>query len=252
MSVMTATILLFAVSGIAFGSFGNVLVYRIHAQKPITGRSVCPRCHRTLSWFELIPVFSFLVLRRRCRTCHHPISLQYPLVELGSGMLFVVALALHPSAPIDALLTAFILYFLFLSCVFDAQYQQVPDVFTLLIALCALLWSVLHETIVSSMLGAFVMLVWFGGQWMLSRGKSVGTGDIFLAIALGFWLGSLYALMTIVFSYMAGAGIVITMLLLKKIHMKQQRIAYVPFLMIGVMLTILGFGDAYLRVLGLM
>ena len=235
----------------AFGSFGNVLVYRIHAKKPITGRSMCPSCHHTLSWFELFPLLSFLVLRGKCRSCHHKISFQYPLVELGSALLFLFAFTLHPENPITALILAFVLYFLFLACVFDASYQQIPDVFTIFIGILAVISLFLRADIMSAVLGAALMLAWFGGQWLLSRGKAVGTGDIFLAAVLGLYLGFRYAVMTLVFSYMAGAIILIVMILLRKIRAKQQRIAYVPFLALGVMLTLLGVGDAYMRVIGL-
>jgi len=247
---MTLGFMIFALSGLAFGSFGNVLVYRIHAKKPITGRSMCPSCHHTLSWFELFPVLSFLVLRAKCRSCHQRISSRYPLIELGSAVLFIFAFSLHPESPLAALILAFVLYFLFLACVFDASYQQIPDVFTIFIGILALVSLGLGSDIVSALLGVISMLAWFGGQWLLSRGKAVGTGDIFLAAVLGLYLGLRYALMTLIFSYMAGAIILVAMILLKKIHAKQQRIAYVPFLAIGVMLTLLGVGDMYLRVIG--
>lgn len=248
---MTLGFMIFALSGLAFGSFGNVLVYRIHAKKTITGRSMCPSCHHTLSWFELFPVLSFLVLRGKCRSCHHPISCRYPLVELGSAALFIFAFTLHPESPIAALLLAFVLYFLFLACVFDASYQQIPDVFTIFIGILAVISLLLRADIMSAVLGAALMLAWFGGQWLISRGKAVGTGDIFLAAVLGLYLGFRYAVMTLVFSYMAGAIILIAMILLRKIRVKQQRIAYVPFLAMGVMLTLLGVGDMYVKVIGL-
>lgn len=247
---MALGIMIFALAGLAFGSFGNVLVYRIHAKKPITGRSMCPSCQRTLSWFELFPVLSFLVLRGKCRTCHHKISQRYPLVELGSALLFIVAYTLYPGSPLLALVTAFLLYFLFLTCVFDASYQQIPDVFTIFITVFAVLSVVFRGEYTSALLGSAVMLLWFGGQWLVSRGRAVGTGDIFLTAALGLWLGLRYALMTILFSYMAGAVIIGVLILLKKIREKQQRIAYVPFLTIGVLLTLLGLGDAYMNIIG--
>lgn len=236
--------------GLAFGSFGNVLVYRIHAKKPITGRSMCPSCRRSLSWFELFPILSFLVLRGKCRSCHHPISAQYPLVELGSAVLFLFAFTQHPENLVTVLVLAFVMYFLFLACVFDASYQQIPDAFTICIGMLAAASLLLGADVVSALLGAAVMLAWFGGQWLISRGKAVGTGDIFLAAALGLYLGLRYAVMTLIFSYMAGAIILILMILLRKIRAKQQRIAYVPFLALGVMLTLLGVGDAYMRVIG--
>ncbi len=247
---MTLGIVLFTLSGLVFGSFGNVLLYRVHANKPITGRSACPSCHRILRWFELFPVLSFIVLRGKCGRCHHKISVQYPLVELGSALLFLFAFLLHSSDPAAALVTAFILYFLFLACVFDALYQQIPDVFTILIALLALVSVILSDNIVSAGLGAALMLAWFGGQWVISRGRAVGTGDIFLTAALGVWLGLLDTVMMIVFSYMAGAIVIVGLMLLKRIGKKQQKIAFVPFLGMGVLITLLGLGDVYLRAVG--
>lgn len=236
--------------GLAFGSFGNVLVYRIHAKKPITGRSMCPSCHHTLSWFELFPVLSFLVLRAKCRSCRRPISARYPVVECCVAALSILAFALHPESVIAATLLACVLYFLFLACVFDASYQQIPDIFTIVIGVLAAISLFFGADTISALLGSAFMFAWFGGQWLLSRGRAVGSGDIFLAAVLGLYLGFRYAVMTLVFSYMVGAIILIAMIFLKKIRAKQQRIAYVPFLALGVMLTLLGVGDAYMRVIG--
>jgi prepilin signal peptidase PulO-like enzyme (type II secretory pathway) len=158
------TLILAGACGLAFGSFGNVLVYRIHARKPITGRSMCPSCKRTLAWFELFPVLSYAVLGGKCRRCRHSISLQYPLVELGSAALFVFAFTLHPDDPVTGIITAFVLYFLFLACVFDAKYQQIPDVFTILIGIFGVAALAFHADVMNAFLGAVVMLVWFGGQ----------------------------------------------------------------------------------------
>lgn len=82
------------VFGIAIGSFSNVLILRynpdcnIFAKKSISGRSHCPKCGKTLNWYELIPILSFLFQRARCRGCHGSISWQYPVVELVGGALF--------------------------------------------------------------------------------------------------------------------------------------------------------------------
>ena len=86
-------ILLF-VLGLAFGSFFNVLILRYDPDKNIfsfsriSGRSHCPKCKTTLRWFELLPLFSFLIQRGKCRTCNAKLSYQYPLVETLGGMIF--------------------------------------------------------------------------------------------------------------------------------------------------------------------
>ena len=77
--------------GLIIGSFLNVVILRLNTGRSIAkGRSACPRCSNTLSWYELIPVFSFLGLRGKCRSCKAPISFQYPLVELLSAIIFVL------------------------------------------------------------------------------------------------------------------------------------------------------------------
>src|SRR3989344_3613622 len=91
--------------GLVIGSFLNAVIWRIDSRRPIwRGRSVCPACLHELSWQDLIPVLSFLLLRGKCRYCAFSISWQYPLVELACGMLFVAASFLEPSLPGLALL----------------------------------------------------------------------------------------------------------------------------------------------------
>ncbi len=77
--------------GLAVGSFLNCVIYRLGVNGSfLKGRSFCPYCKHLLSWQDLIPVFSFILLKRKCRYCHQSISLQYPLVELATGILLVL------------------------------------------------------------------------------------------------------------------------------------------------------------------
>ena len=101
------------VFGLFIGSFLNVLVYRIpNGEDFVHGRSHCPKCGHDLSGFDLVPVFSYLALGRRCRYCRAPISGRYALVELLTGGLFALSywLSLDVSPwlalPLDALIAA--------------------------------------------------------------------------------------------------------------------------------------------------
>jgi leader peptidase (prepilin peptidase) / N-methyltransferase len=88
---LSVTIPLASIVGLFVGSFLNVVVYRAPLGLSVsTPRSFCPTCDRQLSWFENVPVASWVVLRGRCRTCHQPISLRYPLVELGAAGAFAL------------------------------------------------------------------------------------------------------------------------------------------------------------------
>ena len=77
--------------GICLGSFANVCIYRLPKNKQtITGRSFCPKCKKTIRWFDNIPLISFLLLNGKCRKCHKPISLRYFIVELITGIGFLL------------------------------------------------------------------------------------------------------------------------------------------------------------------
>ncbi|PIZ87448.1 MAG: prepilin peptidase, partial [Candidatus Nealsonbacteria bacterium CG_4_10_14_0_2_um_filter_40_15] len=110
--------------GLIAGSFLNCVIYRLEqGQSFLKGRSYCPLCKHTLSWQDLVPVLSFLFLRGKCRYCRQKISLQYPLVELATGILFVLIF-----------LFAFnFLYYLIMGCfliiifVYDLKHYIIPD-----------------------------------------------------------------------------------------------------------------------------
>jgi leader peptidase (prepilin peptidase)/N-methyltransferase len=90
-SLLALTIPVAGVIGLLVGSFLNVVVYRAPLGLSVTSpRSFCPTCDRQLTWWENVPVFSWLGLRGRCRTCHQPISIRYPLVELTTAMIFAL------------------------------------------------------------------------------------------------------------------------------------------------------------------
>src|SRR3990167_9306340 len=84
--------IIFFIFGTIIGSFLNVVIFRMNTQKyffgSFGGRSACMSCQNKLKWYELIPLFSFFTLKGRCRTCRTKISVQYPLVEFISGLVF--------------------------------------------------------------------------------------------------------------------------------------------------------------------
>src|SRR4051812_20254110 len=91
--IMIQTILLLFAFGLIFGSFANVCIYRWprNGSTSVPRRSYCPWCQHDIAWRDNIPVWSFLLLRGRCRHCRSPISVRYPLVEIAMGLLWVLA-----------------------------------------------------------------------------------------------------------------------------------------------------------------
>lgn len=254
MVVVTPLYVLFALLGLALGSFGNVLIARIRTAESFGGRSHCPHCKKTIAWFDLFPLLSFAVLGGRCRACKKSISVQYPLVECGSMLVFLLGLSLSPLDPVRGLSTAFALYFLLLACAYDGIYQQIPDAFTAAFTLAVFVNLALagdFTMILPHLLGALLGASWFGLQWALSRRKAVGTGDIFLSAAIGLWLGVSHAVTMLILSYMLGAIIVMLLIAGKRIvfTFKDERIAFGPFMGAATVLTLLGAGEAYLSLL---
>lgn len=94
---MTAYFLIFFI-GLAVGSFLNVVILRLNSGQVcrlqtqegiVAKRSHCPKCGKVLRWYDLVPIASFFILARRCRDCGKPISWQYPVVEIATGLLFL-------------------------------------------------------------------------------------------------------------------------------------------------------------------
>ncbi|HAI97972.1 TPA: hypothetical protein DCL30_00310 [Candidatus Peribacteria bacterium] len=238
--------LLFAVLGLIFGSFGNVLIARLPAGEKITGRSRCPLCGTQLSIIDLVPIVSYLALRGRCRSCRERISIRYPLIETASAFLFVLAHLLVPMQVPLALLLAVILWLLLVIAVIDASTKEISDILTIpFIVLCAL-FAFLQEdfSIVAPALGAAL----FALQWGLSSGKWIGSGDILVAIGIGFLLATPgHVILWLLLSYIVGGIVAATLLLLKKTH-RQAHIAFAPFLAIGAIITLI-VGDRLLILL---
>ncbi|KKP84730.1 MAG: Type 4 prepilin-like protein leader peptide-processing enzyme [Parcubacteria group bacterium GW2011_GWD2_35_7] len=80
--------IIFFILGLIIGSFLNVVIFRFNTERSFGGRSGCMTCQNKLCWYELIPLISFFALKGRCRNCKAKISIQYPIVELMSGLIF--------------------------------------------------------------------------------------------------------------------------------------------------------------------
>ena len=219
-----------ALAGLILGSFGNVLIARLPSGESISGRSRCLGCRQTIGVRDLIPVVSFLLLQGRCRTCHMRISLRYPLVELTSTVLWVFAFFLAPTiATAIALGVAF--WAMLLIVVIDARLQVIPDLLSITLFIAATTFHLLHGGI--PLLAPVIAGGFFAMQWIASRGRWVGSGDILLSAGLGMLLGTWQqVVLSLMLSYILGA-IVATMLLLTKKKSRAESIAFGPFLIVG-------------------
>lgn len=183
-----------AAFGLVVGSFLNVCIYRIPRRESVNWPgSHCTRCNRSLSWYENVPVVSWLVLRGRCRTCRARISAIYPLVELTTALLFAGAVLVYGLTPLLAvrLLFGCTLIVLF---VIDLQHQILPNVITIPGLVLGLILSLAFPPgWRSALIGAF-----FGGlfPWLIAeaylrlRGREgMGMGDFKMLAMAGAFLG---------------------------------------------------------------
>lgn len=213
------------VFGLVVGSFLNVVLTRLKAGEALTGRSRCPNCRKQLAWYHNIPVVSFLLLRGRCRYCQAPISWQYPLVEVASGLLWTLGylwfgaeLSFGVSFGSALPLLSFGVFssFLLALFVFDLRWYILPDEVTLpgivVVFVLGLLGGKDWQTL---LLVGLVGAAWFWVQHAVSQGAWVGDGDIRLgalvALMVGSWAGLLLVfLLTYLSGALVGMGLMIT------------------------------------------
>ncbi|HLD71641.1 MAG TPA: prepilin peptidase [Candidatus Peribacteraceae bacterium] len=217
--------------GLTFGSFGNVLIFRLPRGYSITGRSQCMQCGWQIRPWELIPILSFIVLGGRCRGCRKRISIQYPLVEVATAAIAVFAFWHETFELLPTALLSLSLWLLLLIAVIDLRERMIPDVLNISFIAFVVLWRIADQSF--SWGGILVGLFIIGSQWAFSRGKWMGSGDVLLAVGLGALVGDSFAgLLWILFSYMIGSVISLVLLLT---HLKTTKdvISFAPFLALG-------------------
>lgn len=254
------------------GSFLNVVVFRLHSGESIVfGHSHCLACNKKLSWYELIPVLSFLLQRGKCRSCGSALSWQYPLVELATGALFyfsfvsfsTIAYFSSPLYPIFIWAVCSICLVIF---VYDLRYYLIPDACivwgsaTVFVAGFLGIWRVQTvvqlfsatpipqwEYILSLLATACLCALPFFLIVFLSRGQWMGFGDVKLAFFMGMVLG-LHAYLAIFVGVISGAIIGLALIATGKAGMKTV-IPFGPFLILGT-LVVLFWGQAILDYAG--
>lgn len=202
--------IIWALFGLIIGSFVNVLIAR-HGVKSILGRSACPSCHRTLEWYELFPVFSWMALQGKCRTCHAKISIQYPAVELLTAAgFFAIGMAVLPIT--SQFIGAMIIALLIAISVYDLYHTVIPDVWSYSFAALAFAFSVSMGLtdwwLIAA--GPLIALPLFL-LWLVSGGRWMGLGDAKLALGIGWLLGLLggYVALSLAFTLGAFVGVFI-------------------------------------------
>lgn len=248
-AIVILFVMLFLV-GIIVGSFLNVLIFRIPLKEDIAvERSHCMHCGHVLSWYELIPLVSWIIQGGKCRACKAKISAQYPIVEALNAILWI-GVVLVWGLRWETLLFCICSSILIVLSVIDERTQEIPIGLNIAIAVLgvARLILVLTGKATASgpwyeyVIGAFVVSGLFLLIVVITKGRGMGGGDVKLMAAAGLLLGWKHILLAMMLGCILGSVIHMLRMLLDKKKKKEHVLAFGPYLAIGIYLTIL-FGN---------
>lgn len=255
--------------GIIIGSFLNVVILRFGTGMSIaTGRSKCFSCGKTLSWYELIPLVSFIIQWGKCRSCGARLSTQYPVVELAGGLALPLAYVCSTLVPgIGASIALFILLsiLLFIYIVifaYDMRHKLIPDALSYGAALVALAmiavkawaWGAID---LYAVIAGPTFFLFFFAFWHFSRGRWMGLGDGKLALSVGWGLGMGAGVAAMLFAFWIGAIVSVLAIVLQRAGLMKgslgmrSEIPFGPFIIIGFVLS-LAFPDLFAYVMSLL
>lgn len=243
--------------GLLIGSFINCLAWRLYKEETIFGRSYCPKCLHKIKWYDNIPLASFLALKGKCRHCLKTISWQYPLVEFVVGLLFYASFYFFSLEPLLVVRSFLIVSILVLVFIFDFRWYLIPVSALLwgggaVIILGALTYPLnIGSYIFALLVTVVVAVLFFGTQYLITKGNGLGEGDIWLGAFLGAVFVNISDLIVAVLSaYCLGAVIGIILLVLG--HKKWgSKLPLGVFLSIGAIISLFWGGQIAAWYLGL-
>ena len=240
---MQAEILLYIIVflfGIVIGSFVNVLIYRLPKNENIVVvNSHCMSCGHQLGWYDLVPLFSWIFLRGKCRYCKEKISVQYPLIEAVNGFGYVL-IFLVCGMNLSSILYSICFSMLVAISVIDWRTYEIPVGLNITILTLGIIQCILDYRNWSSYL---IGMVCVSGLlfliFIITGGRGIGGGDIKLMFAAGLLLGWKNIILALMLGCIIGS---IIHIILMKVSDKGRMLAFGPYLSVGILLAIL-FGD---------
>lgn len=225
--------------GTCWGSFLNVVIWRLPREQSLggrSGRSECPHCGHALAWFDLVPLVSFAIGQGVCRYCHKKISVRYPLIEVITGFLFAAAAAATVPHDLISWLLMLKLLTIISVCitvfVIDLEHYLILNkivypaiIITGFLALAISLASGTYQPILSSLICAIAAYLIFGLVWLVSKGKWMGFGDVKLVAWIGLALAWPATATAVFLSFIIGAIVGLALIALGK----KQLSSRIPF-----------------------
>ncbi len=237
-------IILIFILGLTVGSFSNVCICRIPKNKSIIfPASHCPKCRSKIKPVDNIPLLSYILLKGRCRHCKSKISIQYPIVELLSGLIYLIiylAYGLSVQTLIYIILSSALVIIAFI----DLNQQIVPDVISLpgivigfIISFFVPYISFINSALGTVVGGGIILIIGLAGSVIFKK-EAMGGGDVKLVAMIGAFLGWRYILISLFLGFFLGAlaGII---LILSKIKSKEDKVPFGPFIVLGSFITLL-------------
>ena len=264
----TLIFILIFLMGLIVGSFLNCVIYRLEiaSPRPVTagrgsrsalsflkGRSFCPSCKHTLNWQDLFPILSFFILKRKCHYCQQKISWQYPLIELATGLIFILIFWFLISGIYLISLTLILKFsyfliiasFLLIIFVYDLKHYIIPDKVIFPAIFLSGLWYLIAGIFLDlytkgELLTTIYSALGTGGFFLaivlLGRGKWMGVGDIKLAFLMGLFLGWPNISVALFLAFFIGSIIGIGLMIAGKKTMKSE-VPFGPCLVTGTFLA---------------
>ena len=248
--MQTLSLILSFIFGTIVGSFLNVVSLRFNTGMGLGGRSKCMSCSNTLTWKELIPIFSFALQKGSCRKCKTKISWQYPLVEFIAGAIFVLIFFMFP--PVSYVMAIKTLIYVIVTClllvitVYDIKHKIIPDQFSYTFSAISFIGlfvggsSYFHIPNIWALLAGPILALPFVFLFYISKGTWMGLGDGKLMLGIGWILGIGAGINAIILAFWIASVVSVAWLYITYKKFKPRtEIPFAPYLILGMYLVLL-------------
>ena len=202
------------------------------------GRSYCDNCKKRLFWFDLIPLFSYIMLRGKCRFCKKRIDPQIFLVELVTALLFSSAILKFPIISLSLIYYLFVISILVALFFIDLNKGIIPDKLLIPAFIISFIYIFFFQNLTNNLLTSISIFIIFTAIYFLSKGRTIGFGDIKYLALLGLIFGFPNTILTIYLAFLTGGIVSLILVLWGKKKLRKDTIAFGPFLSLGGIITL--------------
>jgi prepilin signal peptidase PulO-like enzyme (type II secretory pathway) len=233
--------------GASIGSFVQVVATRLNVAPVMRARSKCLSCGEALRAFDLVPLFSYIFLRGRCRHCKTSFGIDNLFVEIGFGAIYVL---LYYFVLVNADTVSAVLWLVYYSLIFislgvialyDLKHSYVPPSFLFLFSFLSIVMLGIRygsEGGSAALLAPFVVAFPFLAIWLATKGRALGFGDVFLFFAVGAFFGIEQGLAVLLISVWLGAIVGVGTLLLRRKKVFGSALPFVPFIVLAFLIVL--------------